>query len=101
MSNDTEFDEVAREARFRHFTEEELRDYRDARLDGVARARADAHLQLCLVCRRALESRVEDAAVIAGVTVTARDRARLRQRIAADHLAAAPGTDSRARAAPP
>jgi len=41
-------------AKFLHLTDDLLISYRDQKLDELSRRRADAHLELCLICERRL-----------------------------------------------
>lgn len=65
-------------ARFQHLTEDELDSYHEQNLDDISRARAEAHLSLCLVCERRLALIKEESAALAEQRITDEDVALVR-----------------------
>ena len=68
-----------RKAKFQHLTEDELDSYQEQTLDEIGRARAEAHLNLCLVCEKRLALLKEERAVLGDREVTTEDIALVRR----------------------
>jgi hypothetical protein len=71
--------ERLRDAKFRHLTEDELDSYHDQTLDTIGQGRADAHLQVCLICEQRLAILKEESAILENREVTADDVALVRR----------------------
>lgn len=70
-----DIEQLLKEAKFRHLSEATLISYSDDQLDKVGLALADAHLSLCLVCKRRLAFLEEEAAALESYVTTEEDRA--------------------------
>jgi hypothetical protein len=76
-----DIEQLLKDAKFRHLSEATLISYSDGQLDKVGLALADAHLSLCLVCKRRLTFLQEEAKALESYVMTEEDRASVEQLI--------------------
>ena len=88
------------EAKFHHLTEDELDLYIDQLLDNISRARAEAHLQICRICKGQLQVLREESAALERREVSASDIA-LAKRILQRERFEKKSSDSTAKETPP
>ena len=74
-----DLEQLLKNAKFNHLSEETLVSYRDSELDEVGLALADAHLRLCPICERKLTFLREEQEAIESYVVTKKDRALIEQ----------------------
>lgn len=76
-----DIEQLLRDAKFRHLSEATLISYNDDQLDKVGLALADAHLSLCLICKRRLTFLKEEAGALGSYVMTGEDHASVGQLI--------------------
>jgi hypothetical protein len=76
-----DIEQLLKDAKFRHLSEATLISYSDDQLDKVGLALADAHLSLCLICKRRLTFLKEEAEALESYVMTEEDRASIEQLI--------------------
>ena len=76
-----DIEQLLKEAKFRHLSEVTLISYSADRLDKVGLALADAHLSLCLICKRRLTILKEEAEALGSYEMTEEDRASIERLI--------------------
>jgi hypothetical protein len=68
-------EQLLKNAKYKHLSEETLVSYRDNQLGRVGLAMAEAHLRLCLICERRLTFLKEEQEALENYVVTDKDRA--------------------------
>jgi hypothetical protein len=76
-----DIEQLLKDAKFRHLSEATLTSYSDGQLDKVGLALADAHLSLCLICKRRLTFLREEAEALESYVMTEEDHASIEQLI--------------------
>jgi hypothetical protein len=76
-----DIEQLLKDAKFRHLSEVTLISYRDDQLDKVGLALADAHLSLCLICKRRLTFLEEEAEALENYVMTEEGHASIEQLI--------------------
>jgi hypothetical protein len=76
-----DIEQLLKDAKFRHLSEATLISYSDDQLDKVGLALADAHLSLCLICKRRLTFLKEEAEALESYVMTEEDHASIEQLI--------------------
>jgi hypothetical protein len=76
-----DIEQLLKDAKFRHLSEATLISYSDGQLDKVGLALADAHLSLCLICKRRLTFLKEEAEALESYVMTEEDHAAIEQLI--------------------
>src|ERR1051325_3105208 len=76
-----DIEQLLKNAKFRHLSEETLVLYRDSQLDEFGLALADAHLKLCVICEQRLDFLKEEAEALESYELTEEDRASIRETI--------------------
>lgn len=76
-----DIEQLLKDAKFRHLSEATLISYSDDQLDKVGLALADAHLSLCLICKRRLTLLKEEAEALESYVMTEEDHASIEQLI--------------------
>jgi hypothetical protein len=76
-----DIEQILKDAKFRHLSEAALTSYSDGQLDRVGLALADAHLSLCLICKRRLAFLKEEAEALESYVLTEEDNASIEQLI--------------------
>lgn len=76
-----DIEQLLKDAKFRHLSEATLISYSEDQLDKVGLALADAHLSLCLICKRRLTFLKEEAEALESYVMTEEDRASIEQLI--------------------
>jgi hypothetical protein len=76
-----DIEQLLKDAKFRHLSEATLISYSDHQLDKVRLALADAHLSLCLICKRRLTFLKEEAEALESYVMTEEDHASIEQLI--------------------
>ena len=76
-----DIEQLLKNAKFKHLSEEALASYRDSELDELGLALADAHLELCVICERRLDFLREEAEALENYEITEKDRALIRETI--------------------
>jgi len=76
-----DIEQLLKDAKFRHLSEATLTSYSDGQLDKVGLALADAHLSLCLICKRRLTFLKEEAEALESYVMTEEDHASIDQLI--------------------
>jgi hypothetical protein len=72
-------EQLLKNAKFKHLSEETLVSYRDSQLDELGLALADAHLELCVICEQRLDFLKEEAEALQSYEVTEEDRVSIRE----------------------
>src|SRR6185295_10830216 len=76
-----DIEQLLKNAKFKHLSEETLVSYRDSHLEGIGLAVAEAHLKLCVICERRFDFLKEEAEALESYEITEEDRASIRETI--------------------
>jgi hypothetical protein len=74
-----DIEQLLKNAKYKHLSEEALVSYRDSQLGRVGLAMAEAHLRLCLICERRLAFLKEEQEAIEHYVITDKDLALLQE----------------------
>ncbi len=86
-----DMEQLLKDAKFRHLSEATLISYSDDQLDKAELALADAHLSLCLICKRRLIFLKEEAEALENYVMTEEDHALIEQLIKPEPVNRLPG----------
>jgi hypothetical protein len=74
-----DLEKALKEAKYHHLKDDVLISYRDQQLDAISRTKAEAHLNLCLICERRLLLFQGERAAMDNYEPTAEDRVAAKQ----------------------